>query len=128
MSKANASKGASKLASVIQNRMSKVAARASGVVAEKGEILSGKRLKLYSLPDDILDKDDYSVCATITQKLPCQKKEPINTGDQVLVIWTYDGEPVVVDRIVDASSEDAYKELKCECTECAACKNFSFKS
>lgn len=94
----NSSKGASKLANVLHQRMRSVAERASGIVAERGEIMSGKKLKLFSVPDAILDKSDYSVCITIQNE-----DNPLKEGERVLVVWTMDGEPVVVDRIMEAN-------------------------
>lgn len=90
------SKGASKLASVLQSRMLKVMSSATSISVDRGVVLTGKKLKLLSLPDVILDKDDYSVCATI------QETRTLKAGDSVLVVWTYDGEPVVIDRLVEA--------------------------
>lgn len=118
----NNSKGAAKLASVLQARMNMVSSGMSMVAIEKGEILSGGKLKLYSIPDSILDKDDYSVCATVARKLPCQKEFPIKDGDCVLVAWTYDGEPVVIDKVVTADSKDAKQELnwKVHCSHCTS--------
>ena len=97
MSNSNSSKGISKLASVLQDRMVKVAGRNSSISVEKGEIISGKRLKLYSIPDAILGRDDYMVCVSI------QKENPLKVGDLVLVVWTFDGDPVVIDKITDAN-------------------------
>lgn len=94
----NSSKGASKLASVLQKRMAQVVNGRTSVIAEKGEIVAGRKLKLFSIPDAILDRDDYSVCYTVQQTRPLKK------GDVVLVVWTFDGEPVVIDRIVEADS------------------------
>lgn len=91
------SQGSQKLASVLQSRMAQVAGGSSGIVAERGEIMDGKKLKLYSLPNDILSKSDYSVCSTI------EKTASLKAGDQVLVIWTNDCEPVVIDKIKEAS-------------------------
>ena len=91
-------KGAAKLASVLQSRMVSVNNRMSPISVERGEILSGRKLKLYSVPDSILDKNDYSVCVTI------QKTTPIKKGDRVLVVWTLDGEPVVIDKITEADA------------------------
>ena len=98
MSNKNSEKGAAKLASVLQARMAKVSKRASTVTVEQGEIMKGNKLKLYSVPDAILDKDDYSVCATVYDT------KPLKAGDKVLIVWTFDGEPVVVDRIVGADA------------------------
>ena len=92
----NSSKGGVKLASVLHSRMSKVANRTAGIVAERGEIMSGRKLKLYSMPNAILSQDDYSVCASI------QSVNELSAGERVLVIWTMDGEPVVIDRIIEA--------------------------
>lgn len=98
MSTNNGSKGAARLASVLQKRMSQIINGGTSVVAERGEIVAGNKLKLYSIPDAILDKDDYSVCSTI------QKTSPVKKGDQVLILWTFDGEPVVIDKILEADS------------------------
>lgn len=92
MSTKNSSKGASKLASVIQGRMNKVSNRLLNVTAEMGVILSGNKLKLDSLPDDVLTPNDYGVCSTY--------KESMKRGDRVLVIWTNTEEPIIVDKIV----------------------------
>lgn len=96
MSNKNSSKGAAKLASVLQRRMEQVIGGNSSIPVDRGEIMGGKKLKLYSIPDAILDKDDYSVCATI------QSTSELKAGDQVLVVWTFDGEPVVIDKIIEA--------------------------
>lgn len=90
------SKGASKLASVLQSRMNQMNQRNSTVSVELGAILTGKKLKVDSLPEEVLDKDDYSVCETIVNT------EPLKKGDRVLVVWTNDGEPVVIDKIIGA--------------------------
>lgn len=92
----NSNKGAAKLASVLQERMAQVIGGHNSIAVDRGEILSGKKLKLYSIPDSILDKDDYSVCDTI------HSMSELKAGDQVLVVWTFDGEPVVIDKIVEA--------------------------
>lgn len=92
----NTGKGGAKLAGVLHERMGKVAGHVAGIVAERGEIMSGLKLKLYSMPNEILDKDDYSVCASI------QSVNALSAGERVLVIWTMDGEPVVIDRITEA--------------------------
>ena len=91
-------KGASKLASVIHERMDKVAKNKAGIVAERGEILKGRKLKIYSLPEAVLDRRDYSVCATV------YSTRALKTGDRVLVVWTNDNEPVVIDRIIEANA------------------------
>lgn len=93
----NSSKGASKLASVLQRRMNQTIRGETGIVAERGEIVSGRKLKLYSIPDAILDRDDYSVCVTI------ENESPLKAGDRVLILWTNDGEPVVIDKIIEAN-------------------------
>ena len=87
--------------------MSEVAGQRIGVPLETGEIMAGRKLKLSSLPGHVLDKDDYSVCASLQAKMPCQKSYPIKAGDQVLVAWTFDGEPVVIDRILRADRSGA---------------------
>lgn len=96
MSKSNSTKGVAKLASVMQQRMAQMLKGGAGVIAERGEIVKGKKLKLYSIPDAILDRDDYSVCVSI------QEQSPLKAGDRVLIVWTYDGEPVVIDKITEA--------------------------
>lgn len=93
----NSSKGGAKLAHVIQQRMRTMIERGTSVSVERGEIVSGRKLKLYSIPDAILDKDDYSVCMTV------YKESPLKTGDRVLIVWTNDGEPVVIDKITEAN-------------------------
>lgn len=120
MSSKNSSKGASKLASVLQGRMNKVSNRSAIVSSEMGVILDGKKLKVDSLPDDVLMPDDYSVGSNIyclkhydcvhlyPDGCPVKEKEcpdsclknGLHKGDRVLVIWTNDGEPIIVDRIV----------------------------
>lgn len=93
MSGNNSNKGISSLASVIQRRMARVAGGNNSVNAETGEIVQGNKLKLHSIPNAVLKRRDYSVCATI------QKTSPLKTGDRVLIVWTFDGEPVVIDKI-----------------------------
>ena len=88
----NSNKGAAMFASVIQKRMQQVSEIKVGIPIETGEIIAGGRLKLSSIPDTVLDKDDYSLC-TSTQ---------FKNGDKVLVVWTFDGEPVVIDKILRA--------------------------
>lgn len=90
----NQSKGANKLAVVLQKRMKAVSKGGVSVSSELGTILAGNKLKLDSLPDAVLDDDDYLVCQTI-----CETK-PLEKGDRVLVIWTDDGETVVVDKLI----------------------------
>lgn len=118
-------KGSAMLASVLQRRMSQVAIGNTSISVETGEILAGRKLKLSSLPNAILDKDDYSVCAGLQAKMPCQKSYPINPGDQVLVAWTFDGEPVVVDKILRADRSGAVQSCGWEkiCPDCEALKN-----
>ena len=93
MSSNNSNKGISNLASVIQRRMAAVGNNISSVNAETGEIMQGNKLKLHSIPNAILKRNDYKVCATI------QKTSPLKTGDRVLIVWTFDGEAVVIDKI-----------------------------
>lgn len=93
MSSNNSNKGISSLASVLQRRMSAVGKNISSVNAETGEIVQGNKLKLHSIPKAILKRSDYMVCSTI------QKTSPLKTGDRVLIIWTFDGEAVVIDKI-----------------------------
>ena len=118
----NGTKGAAKLASAIQGRMAEMIARNSSVSVEAGEILSDYKLKISSIPGQILDKDDYSVCSTIQRKIPCQKEFPIKPGDRVLVVWTYDGEVVVIDKLVSADSSEAKIDLNWEvhCSHCTS--------
>ena len=120
MSNKVSSKGASSLASILQERMLLVNKRNSTISIETGEILSGYRLKLSSVPGAVLGKDDYSVCSTIQQKLPCQKKFPIQPGDKVLIVWTFDREPVVIDKLYQADHEKARVELdwQIHCENC----------
>ena len=108
----NSSKGASRLAGVLQNRMAQIAGRNTSVIVETGEILSGRKLKVSSLPGSVLDKDDYSVCASLQTKMPCQSSYPFGVGDQVLVVWTFDGEPVVIDKLLRADSSGALTSCK----------------
>ena len=116
----NGSKGASKLASVLQKRMSKIADRKDKVCVETGEILAGYKLKISSIPGQVLDKDEYSVCSTVQRKIPCQKEFPIQPGDRVLVVWTFDDEPVVIDKLVEADKSNARVALDWEkhCDKC----------
>lgn len=113
---AKSNKGISDLASVLQKRMNKTSVRVTGVQVETGEIMAGRKLKLSSLPGTILDTDDYSVCASLQTKMPCQSSYPFGAGDQVLVVWTFDGEPVVIDKIARADSGNALTECIWECT------------
>lgn len=92
----NSGKGAAKLASVLQSRMIEVMRGQSPLSVDRGELLPGNKLKIYTIPDAILEPDDYSVCYTI------HSTGDLKAGDQVLVVWTFDGEPVVVDKIVEA--------------------------
>ena len=101
------SKGVSELASVLQRRMSNVSKKSAGhgVTVEMGEIVQGNKLKLYSIPGAILGSGDYSVCEGIYKRneLKCEENTrdyKLKTGDKVLVVWTFDGEPVVIDKIV----------------------------
>lgn len=116
----SSTKGASKLASVLQKRMSKVAEHKTSVCVETGEILSGYKLKISSIPGQVLDKDEYSVCSTVQQKIPCQNSFPIQPGDRVLIVWTFDGEPVVIDKLVEADKSNARVALDWEkhCDKC----------
>lgn len=88
----NSNKGAYKLADVLQKRMNSVSGRNISISAEMGVILSGNKLKIDSLPEDILDADDYSICSFAN----------VTSGDRVLVVWSEDGEPIVVDKIIRA--------------------------
>lgn len=92
MSNNKSNKGASSLASVIQRRMAAVTKGTSSVSVEFGEIVQSNKLKLYSIPGAILDRSDYSLCEGA--------KNELKTGDKVLIVWTFDGEPVVIDKIV----------------------------
>lgn len=92
----NSSKGAHKLASVLQKRTKSIYGRETSVSAEMGLILSGGRLRIDSIPDAVIDESDYSVCQTISGT------EKLKSGDRVLVIWSFDGEPVVIDKIIQA--------------------------
>lgn len=108
----NSNKGASKLASVLQQRMAQVSKKGSGhgVTVEFGEIVQGDKLKIYSIPGAILDSGDYSVCqgVTVRNDLKCvceptpikEEDYTLKTGDKVLVVWTFDGEPVVIDKVI----------------------------
>lgn len=88
----NSSKGASRLAEILQLRIKAVMKRSLTVTAEFGAITGGKCLKVDSLPDYHLSRNDYSVCSAYEKEM--------EEGDRVLVIWTNDGEPVVLDKIV----------------------------
>ena len=57
--------------------------------------------------------------------MPCQGAYPIKPGDQVLVAWTFDGEPVVIDRILRADRSGAVKACGWDniCPDCEALKN-----
>lgn len=89
----NNSKGAYKLATVLQKRMKQVSGRSNDVSSELGSIAPGNKLKVDSLPEFLIDDDDYSVCQSVI------KSSPLKSGDRVLVVWTNDGEPVVIDKI-----------------------------
>ena len=88
----NSSRGAAKLASVLQERMNKIYNHLSDVTAEMGVIIGGNKLKVDSLPDDSLTPDDYGICSGYKSKM--------EKGDRVLVIWTNNGEPIIVDKVV----------------------------
>lgn len=92
----NSNRGAYRLADVLQKRMNKTSGHSITVSAEFGEIATGNKLKLDSLPEATLDKDDYSICKTIADT------DPLKKDDRVLVVWTDTGEPVVIDKIVSA--------------------------
>ena len=92
----NSNKGGAKLASTLQKRMAELQKNLYSIPVQKGEIVQGNKLKLYSVPDAILDRDDYSVCSTI------QNIDPLSQGDQVLIVMTEDGDLVVIDKIIDA--------------------------
>lgn len=106
----NSKKGAYKLADVLQKRMNEVSGRNISVSSELGTIVQGDKLKLDSLPDVVLNSDDYSVCEKSMievvqdiksiEPLKVEKTKKLKTGDRVLVIWTGTGEPVVVDRLI----------------------------
>ena len=94
----NTSKGAARLANVLQKRINAVSKRAaSGINAELGTITAGKKLRVDSLPDVAIDDDDYYVCKTISDT------KPLKNGDRVLVTWTHLGEAIVIDKIVKAN-------------------------
>ena len=103
-------KGASSLASVLQRRMAQVSKKGSGhgVTVELGEIVQGNKLKIYSIPGAILDSGDFSICqgVTIRNDIKCtcdgrnSEDYSLKTGDKVLIVWTFDGEPVVIDKVV----------------------------
>ena len=107
-------KGRSKLASKLQARMSNVANFNKGVNLELGTICAGYSLELDSLPGIKLKKNEYFVCQGVkyianylkSNVADANKIETkiLKTGDRVLVAWTYDGEVVVIDKIITASS------------------------
>lgn len=88
------SNGSSKLASVLQKRMKNVMARTLTVNAEMGSIVTGRNLKIDSLPEFNIPPDNYYVCSRYIDN--------IRIGDSVLVIWANDS-PVVVDKVKKAS-------------------------
>lgn len=92
-------KGSAKLASVLQKRMKRISNYGTSINAELGTISSGLGLKLDSLPNVTINRGEYFVCKGV--KYVTDILEP---GDRVLVIWTFDGEIVVVDKILKASS------------------------
>lgn len=108
----NSNNGISNLASVIQRRMAQVAKKGAGhgVIVEFGEIVQGNKLKIYSIPGAILDRGDYSICEGVyirdSLKCVCEdsptryKDFTLKTGDKVLIVWTFDGEPVVIDKVI----------------------------
>lgn len=89
MSNKNSSHGASRLAAVLQERMKSVNNHEGDVAAELGNIGKNNGLRVDSLPGITMDTGDYSTCSSYKPK----------SGDRVLVIWTNDGEPVVIDKI-----------------------------
>lgn len=89
----NSSKGAHRLAVVLQKRMKQVSGNGVSLTAELGTIVSGKKLKVDSIPEAVLDSDDFLVCETISTT------DPLKEGDRVLVIWTADDDPVVIDKV-----------------------------
>lgn len=90
------SKGSAKLAAVLQKRMKNISNYVTSVSAELGTITTGFGLKVDSLPNVTIKKSEYFVCKGDIDVL--------RAGDRVLVIWTFDGEIVVVDKILTASS------------------------
>lgn len=92
--KNNSSAGASKLASIIQQRMNSVAGRTSTVSVELGCVMSGNRIKIDSIPDAIIGADEYSVCKTISET------SHLEDGDRILVVWTNTGDLIVIDKII----------------------------
>lgn len=94
-------KGSAKLASVLQKRMKRISNYGTSINAELGTISSGLGLKLDSLPNVTINRGEYFVCTGVKYVTNTDILEP---GDRVLVIWTFDGEIVVVDKILKASS------------------------
>lgn len=107
-------KGRAKLAAVLQKRMKNVSDFGTTVNAELGTITAGFGLKLDSMPNVTIKKGEYFVCRGVQYvanyiKNNVEDAKNIQTdilkaGDRVLVMWTYDGEIVVVDKIITASS------------------------
>ena len=86
-------KGTSKLAAVLQKRMKNVNTQSQGVYVEFGTITSGLGLKVDSIPNVNIRKSEYFICKGVYEST-------LKAGDRVLVNWTYDGEIVVVDKII----------------------------
>lgn len=85
----NSNQGANRLANILQQRMKDLKNNENHISAELGSIDSNNWLRVDSLPGMAFTNEDYSVCASYKPK----------NGDRVLVIWTDDDEPVVVDKI-----------------------------
>lgn len=88
-------KGKYKLAMAIQKRIQAMGGNNVAVSSELGTIVDGKKLKVDSLPEEIMDPDDYLICSTVISQTGLSK------GDRVLVIWTQDADPVIVDKIIE---------------------------
>lgn len=107
-------KGTSKLAAVLQKRMKNVNTQSQGVYVEFGTITSGLGLKIDSIPNVNIRKSEYYVCQGVKYVANYIKNnvneatnietDILKVGDRVLVAWTYDGEAVVIDKIISANS------------------------
>ena len=63
------------------------------VASELATITSGLGLKVDSLPDFTMKRSEYFICKGVYEST-------LKAGDRVLVNWTYDGELVVIDKII----------------------------
>lgn len=87
------SKGSSKLAAILQKRIKNLNNQSQSVAVELATITSGLGLKVDSLPNFTIKRSEYFICKGVYEST-------LQAGDRVLINWTYDGEIVVVDKLI----------------------------